>query len=137
MRDVVSVALEQVMIVNAVNPVPDLKRMSPIQVIEMTMINPRTLHETGAEKPDRAAIADLSYAALLKCDARQAKRFSSRYRSGEQSCRRATRSSTRLPEPEMPATRFFVNDDGLIVRGAIRCASAGDCGLTPNRYPLV
>ena len=42
----------------------------------------------------------------------------------------------RLPEPKMPATRYFVNDDGLIVRRAICCAGAGDCRLTPNRYPL-
>jgi len=34
------------------------------------------------------------------------------------------------------ATRSFVNDDGLIVRRAIRCARAGDRGLTTNRYPL-
>ena len=136
MRDIVPVGLKQIVIVHAVNPVPDLKRMSPIQVIEMTMINPRALHETGAEKADRAAIADVRYAALLKCDARQAKRFSSRYRSVEQSSCHATRSSPRLPAPEMPATRFFVNDDGLIVRRAIRRAGTGDRGLTPNRHPL-
>ena len=34
------------------------------------------------------------------------------------------------------ATRSFVNDDGLILRRAIRCARAGDRGLTTNRYPL-
>ena len=48
MRDIVSVGLIQVVIVHTVNPAPDLKRMPPIQVIEMTMINPGTLHETCA-----------------------------------------------------------------------------------------
>ena len=83
MRDVVSVALEQVMILYPVNPALQLERMSPVQMVEVAMINASVLHETSTYELNRAVIAELSYTALLKCDARQAKRFSSRYRSGE------------------------------------------------------
>ena len=47
--------------------------MAPVQMVEMAMINPGALHETSAKNSNRAAIGDLSYTALLKCDARQAK----------------------------------------------------------------
>ena len=74
MRDVSSVALEQVVIVYPVNPALHLQRMSP-----------STDGRSDNDQRERFArdqylrariaplLADLSYTALLKCDARQSK----------------------------------------------------------------